>query len=143
MGQAREVVDRLTETFFSRDIDAVAELYAPDVVAVVPDEGEIKGRAAIVASMRPFIDGFPDARFEPIAAHESGAVAIDEGYFVGTHTASLTLPSGEAIPATGKRVRVRSIDVAEVKDGKIVAYRLYFDQLDLLTQLGLAPETAG
>ncbi|MCI0685655.1 MAG: ester cyclase [Sporichthyaceae bacterium] len=107
--------------------------------AVVPDEGELKGRDQIVAPMRPFIDAFPGASFEPIAAYESGDVAIDEGYFVGTNTAPLTLPGGQTLPPTGKSVRVRSCDVATVKNGLITHYRLYFDQMDLLTQLGIAP----
>ena len=38
---------------------------------------------------------------------------------------------------------MRSADMATVRDGKIVSHDFYFDQLDMLTQLGLmeAPAT--
>ena len=44
MGEAREVMDRMTEAAFRKDIDAVAQLYAPDVVAVTPEQGELRAR---------------------------------------------------------------------------------------------------
>ena len=71
---------------------------------------------------------------------ESGDTAIDEGYFVGTNTAPLSLPTGESVPATGKAVRLRVCDIATVQNGVIINHRLYFDQMDLLGQLGLLPE---
>lgn len=49
------------------------------------------------------------------------------------------MPTGETMPATNKTIRIRGVDLATVKDGKIVSYRLYFDQAEFLTQLGLMP----
>ncbi|HKO83567.1 MAG TPA: ester cyclase [Actinomycetota bacterium] len=85
--------------------------------------------------------GFPDNSCEPAYKHESGDTAIDEGYFVGTNTAPLSLPTGESAPATGKAVRVRICDIATVQNGVITNHRFYFDQVDLFCQLGLLPET--
>jgi ketosteroid isomerase-like protein len=34
---------------------------------------------------------------------------------------------------------MRFVTVQQVRDGKIAAERLYFDQLDFLGQLGIAP----
>ena len=84
MGEAREVMDRLTDAVFRRDRDAVARLYASDAVLVAPDAGEIQGTEEVVAWSTEFLDAFPDARYESLYAHESGNTAIDEGYFVGT-----------------------------------------------------------
>jgi ketosteroid isomerase-like protein len=69
-------------------------------------------------------------------------VAIDEGFVVGTNTGPLALPTGRTLPPTGRQVRVRSCDVATVEDGLITSHRAYFDQLELLGQLGLLPEPA-
>ena len=66
---------------------------------------------------------------------------IDEAYFVGTNTGSLTGPNGETIPATGRRVRSRECDVVTVENGVVTSHRFYFDVQDWLTQLGLAPES--
>jgi ketosteroid isomerase-like protein len=38
-------------------------------------------------------------------------------------------------------LRVRICDIATVQNGVITNHRFYFDQVDLLGQLGLLPET--
>jgi ketosteroid isomerase-like protein len=37
---------------------------------------------------------------------------------------------------------MRAADVAQVRDGRIVRHDFYFDQLDMLSQLGLLEEPA-
>lgn len=143
MGEAREVLDRLNSAMATtKDIKAAAECYAVDAVAMTPDEGEIRGREGIADYLRQFMDAFPDGRFEFIDQHESNNVAIDESYFIGTHSAPLTAASGERIPATGQAVRVRECDVVVVEDGQITQHRFYFDQMELLRQLGLLPDSS-
>jgi ketosteroid isomerase-like protein len=140
MGEARQVMDAITDAVFRKDLEAAARLYAPDAVMVTPDQGELRGSEQIVQYLKQFNDAFPDNRYEPAAKHESGDTAIDEGYFVGTHTAPLPTPTGEEIPATGKAVRVRACDIATVQNGVITSHRFYFDQMEFLGQLGLLPE---
>jgi predicted ester cyclase len=139
MGEAREVLDRATEATFSQDWAAAEKAYAPDAIGVAPDQGEIKGPAEIVAWLKQLFDAFPDGKYQPEYQHESGNTAIDEGWFVGTNTGSLVLPTGDTLPATGKRVRVRGADMATVENGLIMSHRFYYDQMDFLGQLGLAP----
>jgi ketosteroid isomerase-like protein len=139
MGQARTVMDQMTAAMVSRDMDAAAKVYASDAVAVTPDLGEIRGRDGIIGYLSQFNVAFPDGEYEPLAAHEAGNVAIDEGFFVGTNTGPLPLPDGE-LPATGKRMRLRTCDIATVEGGMITSHRFYYDQLEFLEQLGLAPE---
>ena len=143
MGEAREVMDRLTEAVFTkRDLKSVAECYASDAVAVTPDQGKITGREQITRYLGELLDAFPDLHDEVVHKHESGNVAVDEGYVIGTNTAPLPMPSGEAIPATGKPIKVRECDVVTVEDGLIKEHRFYFDQMEFLGQLGLLPEQA-
>jgi predicted ester cyclase len=126
--------------FFANDYDTVRQLYGPEAVVEVPDAGELKGGDEIVEYMRGLIDAFPDARFQSAHAFESGSTAVDEGRFVGTHTGVLRMPDGDEVPATGRRVSLRSCDVATVENGRITSHRFYFDQLDLMTQLGLVSQ---
>jgi steroid delta-isomerase-like uncharacterized protein len=140
MGEARQVMDRITEAAFEENQEALKELYAPDAVAETPDQGTVSGREAIAAWFRQFSTAFPDASWESAHKHEAGNVAIDEGYVVGTHTGPLEMPGGESIPATGKSVRVRGCDVATVEDGQVKSHRFYFDQMELMAQLGLSPD---
>lgn len=142
MGQAREAMDRLTAAATeAHDLDSVVASYGDDAVLVTPDAGEVKGKKAIADYWRPFVDGFSEARYETISKLEAGNRAVDEGYFVGTHTGTMTLSSGEKLDATGKRIKLRSCDIATVQEGKITEHHLYFDEGDFMRQLGLV-ETA-
>lgn len=141
MGEAREVMDRVTEALFNKDKATATSCYAADAVAVAPDAGELRGVEDIVAWSWDLFDAFPDAKYESVNAYESGDTAIDEGYFVGTHTGPIQNPGGEPIPATGKSVRVRACDLATVEGGVITRHHFYYDQMDFLGQLGLLPES--
>lgn len=142
MGEAREVMDRVTQAFNDHDVDAAAACYAEDAVAVTPDAGEIRGRDAIRSYLKGQMDAFPDGGFEYIQKHEAGDVAIDEGLVTGTHTGSLATPSGPDLEPTGRQIRLRSCDIATVQGGVITAHRFYFDQMEFLGQLGLLPDAA-
>jgi predicted ester cyclase len=78
---------------------------------------------------------------ETARVFEIGDTAIAEGNFVGTHTGPLATPNG-AVPATGRRMDLPFSDFFEVKDGKVISHRVYFDQMALMAQLGLLPEPA-
>lgn len=142
MGQARDVMDRLTEAVTTHaGAERLAELYAEDAVAVTPDAGEIHGRDDIVAYWRQMTEMVPDGRYEPVHSYEIGNTAIDEGFFSGRNTGPIQLPTGESLPPTQKEVRIRGVDLATVDEsGRIVDYRLYFDEMEFLGQLGLLPD---
>jgi ketosteroid isomerase-like protein len=141
MGQAREVMDRLTTAVTARDKETQAACYAADAVAVTPEEGELVGPEAISNYLSQFGESFPDISYEYAQKYEDGNVAIDEGFVVGTNTGPLPLPSGESLPATGKSIRVRSSDIVHVEGGLITRHEFYFDQMEFLGQLGLLPES--
>jgi len=139
MGDAREVMDRLTAAVMAQDGEALAACYAEDAVVTAPGEDEISGRDAAVNFLLQMAQGFPDANFEYLDKHESGDVAIDEGYFTGTNTEPLPLPSGETAEPTGRSVRLRACDVARVEGGRVTAHHFYWDNMEFLGQLGLLP----
>ena len=142
MGKARDIMDRITDAVMAGDRDALGRLYALDAVAETPDAGRLEGRGAIVDYLMTFQPAFPDASWEPISQHESGDTAIDEGYFVGTHTGVLRTPDGD-VPATGRSCRMRECDLLTVREGVAVSHRFYFDQLDFMAQLGLTESGIG
>jgi ketosteroid isomerase-like protein len=127
MGQAREAMDRATKAALSNNFEELGSVYAEDAEVVTPDQGTITGRQAIV-----------EGGFEVLHQHETADTAIDEGYFTGTNSGPIETSDGQSIPATGKQIRVRECDVATVKDGVITNHRFYFDQMEFLSQLGLA-----
>jgi ketosteroid isomerase-like protein len=142
MGQARETMDRVTAAVMAGDREALGRLYAADAIAETPDAGRLRGGAAIADYLLTLKHAFPDASFESSNTYETGDTAIDEGYFVGTHTGALSTPEGE-VPPTGRRLRLRECDLLEVADGVAVAHRFYYDQSDFMSQLGLTEADSG
>lgn len=57
---------------------------------------------------------------------------ITWAYFTGTHRGPL-----EGIPPTGKRVKVKDVDLFRIEQGKIVESSTTFDRLGMLKQLGV------
>ena len=140
MGQAREVMDRLTTAMNEKDKETLARCYATDAVAYTPDKGELRGRDAVTEYLFGFWESMPDIRYEHAARYETESVAVDEGFVVGTNTGPLRMATGETMPATGKQMRIRSCDIAEVVGGEITSHHFYFDQVEFLAQLGLMRE---
>ncbi|HZN72975.1 MAG TPA: nuclear transport factor 2 family protein [Micromonosporaceae bacterium] len=142
MGQAREVMNMVTDAAVRiGDLKAVGECYAENAVIITPDQGEVTGRDQIIEWWRPFLEGFSELAWEPLRELEAGNTAIDEGWFGGVNTGTLHLPTGDQLPPTGKRIRVRGCDIATVQDGLIVEHHFYYDQMDFLGQLGLLQDT--
>ncbi|MFY9634558.1 MAG: nuclear transport factor 2 family protein [Cellulosimicrobium cellulans] len=141
MGQAREVMDRATAAMNAHDKDALVGCYADDAVGVTPDEGRITGRDRVTNYLFQLWEAFPDLAYESVAKHEAGNVAIDEGIVTGTNTGALKTATGETQQPTGKQIRVRGCDIAQVDGGVIKTHHFYYDQLELLGQLGMLPES--
>ena len=60
MGQARDVMDRLTTAITTKDTEALKACYAAGAVTRTPDQGEISGRDAICNYFLEFFEAFPD-----------------------------------------------------------------------------------
>lgn len=102
MGQARELMDKLTDAFSNRNLEALREIYADDVVVTTPDAGTVRGIDEAIRYHQGMLDAFPEFRYEMTAMHESGDSAIDQGDVIGRNTGPLALPDGRTLPATGE-----------------------------------------
>lgn len=141
MSANRELLDRYVERYNAGDLDGVMDLYAEDAVQGMPD-GIFEGRSAIRERLAQELDAVPDVTHTVVSFVEQGDAFADEWTFVGTHTGGpLTLPNGDTLPATGKRVEVKGMEIVRVgPDGKIVLNTLYYDNMAVAVQLGLIPE---
>lgn len=136
MSDARETFDQLTDAMNRRDLDAAAACYSPDAVLVGPD-GKYEGRAQTREMLAAYFQAFPDMHVATWGKVTAGEVVVDEWTFTGTHTGPLPTADGEVIPPTGRSVTLRGIDVGVVENGLVTSHRLYWDQLEFMTQLGL------
>jgi steroid delta-isomerase-like uncharacterized protein len=139
MDRYRSLLDRYVERYNAGDLDAVMDLYAEDAVQLMPD-GTFRGRSAVRERLAQELDAFSDLAHRVVSYVEQGDAFADEWVFVGTHKGPVVLPDGTEVAPTGKRVEMPGMELVKVRDGKIVANNLYYDNLAVLMQLGLVPQ---
>lgn len=124
------------ENFNKDDVDAAVGVFSEELETVDPGMGRCTGIEPFREYLETFKRAMPDARAIVEHQYESGETVIVEGRFVGTHTGPLAGDDGDIAP-TGKTVDLRFADFSRVSEGKIASYHTYYDQVGLLTQLGL------
>lgn len=137
MGSARDVLDQTTELWNAHDREGWTAYAAQDIEVVISGGVRLSGPEGARQLIDTWTDAFPDTRVEHVLQVVEADNAVHESRFHGTHTGTMRSPAGE-IPATGRQVDIPFTAVMSVREGKIAAYRIYFDQLDMLSQLGLA-----
>ena len=127
------------DAFNSHDAERIAGLYADSCFMVGPPDLRLDGKDACVGYALSWLRAFPDARIEPRNTVLADPWVVMEFTFRGTHSDTLVSPAGE-IPATNRAIEGRGVQVVCVENGRATEFQLYFDQVQLLTQLGLMPE---
>lgn len=138
---AEELLGRFYDDFDNNRIDEAVAAFAVDLEIVDPGIGTVHGRERFREYLHRFKRAMPDAK--AIVEHQSEAAntVVVEGRFVATFTGPLATDEGD-VAATGATVDLRFADVSRVRDGVIVSYHTYYDQLGLLTQMGLMGDGA-
>jgi predicted ester cyclase len=137
MDDPKRVVERHVEAFNAKDADG--EPWSDDAEFVAPS-GSMHGREEVLGFLGVFWEAFPDARLEPSSVLAEGAAVAAEGRFIGTHSGVLRTPDGD-VAATGREVEFRWMSSYQVRGDELASEHLYFDQVELLGQLGLMPAT--
>ena len=131
------VARRGVEAFNAADWQAVSADLADDSVYEEPATGRsLRGAEEIVEAERMWKAAFPDASGTITNALASGGTAVLEITWQGTQSGDLMTPMG-VVPATGRRVAIKAVQVVEVENGKSRSNRHYFDLAGMLLQLGV------
>jgi predicted ester cyclase len=126
-------------TLSERNWDAYGALFAADLVMHTPGiPGATRGRQARVDLARGIYEAFPDGRVEPEGVLADGDWACVRLRFSGTNTGPMAGPDGSEIPPTNKAAEFPYCMVMRFEDGEVAELHEYYDQLALLTQLGIA-----
>ncbi len=140
--RTKHVLDRNITALNARDIDGYLANQRPDVEFVLPGDVTLHGRDQVRHYTEALWKAFPDGKLafgEQVFAEDAAATEL---VFTGTHTGPMMTPNGP-IPPTGKRVTTHSVSILRIKDDLIASEHVYFDQLEMLTQLGLMPAAPG
>jgi predicted ester cyclase len=141
MADARQVGADFVAAFNAHDEARIRELNAENTVLEAPGDVRVEGREAATQYAWAWLKAFPDATITVENELVSGDWVAQEFTFEGTHEDTLSGPGGD-IPATHRRLKGRGVQVFLVEGEKVADSRLYFDQVQVLTQLGLLPEPA-
>ena len=134
----RALQDKFLEALNAHDVAKISANLAEDVTyweANMPQS--IKGRKAVENHYRENWKSFPDASIKFLTTVEGGSRIASEGMWTATNKGPLTIPGQPPIPATGKRVEGKFASVARVEKGKIKELNIYYDNLQMMAQLGL------
>lgn len=120
------------------------ELFNEVVAATCVDHDPAPGQVAGPEGYRQFFGGIREA-FPDLSVGLETLVADDESIAIaytmaGTHRGSLM-----GIAPTGKKIKIRGVQIAKFRDGKMVERWGSSDQLGMLEQLGVTelPKLAG
>ena len=138
MGEARHVAQEFVDAFNAHDEARIRAVTSDDAVLEAPGDIKLTGGDAMTEYAMGWLRAFPDARLDLRNSIVGEGWAIQEFTFEGTHEETLAGPGGE-IPATNRHLSGRGVQIMKVEGGKITAANLYFDQVDVLTQLGVMP----
>lgn len=130
--QNEQALGKFAEAANTGKYDLFDEAVAPDCVDHDPAPGQgpgPKGYRAFFTAMRT---AFPDLKAE-LAAMVADDESIAFAYTLsGTHKGPLM-----GIPATGKKISIRGVQLSKFRDGKMVERWGSSDQLGMLQQLGV------
>jgi steroid delta-isomerase-like uncharacterized protein len=76
---------------------------------------------------------FPDQRNELLALHHADDAVLVEAVVRGTHNGPL-----RSLPPTGRAFELRILAMFVFEEDRLLCERVYFDQLTVLEQLGIA-----
>ena len=127
--QALQLLDEEKLEEWEQTMDPDCEFVGPGVT--------LQGRERVREFVEGFRTAFPDVRHTLESVYEDGDTIIIELTFAGTHAGPLRTPDGEIAP-TGKRIQMRQAQLVQLRDGKAISFRSYFDRMEMMAQLGLA-----
>jgi predicted ester cyclase len=141
MADAREVGAKFVEAFNAHDEERIRQLNAENAIIEAPGDMRAEGREATTQYAMAWLRAFPDARLTVHNELVDGDWVVQQFTFEGTHEDTLSSPNGD-IPATHNRLQGRAVQMLKVEGDSVTETHLYFDQVQVMTQLGLMPEPA-
>jgi len=144
MTDVKEISTRTIAAFNAGDAKALDALSSDKVVLYAPGptgRAAHRGREAVKSYNEAWFGAFPGGKLVVQNQQISNDYITVEGTFEGVNT-GVWKAEGTDMPATGKALKGHFCQVTKITDGLIESSNLYFDQLDVMTQLGLMPAPA-
>ncbi|MGE5679785.1 MAG: ester cyclase [Bacillota bacterium] len=128
------------EALSKGDIDAAVLMVDKNFEGTnVPFNTKKRGQQGFRDFLNLWFNAVPDAKIDikNIQATEEWVVVEFTGK--GRNEGPFNAPEGPIMP-TGKEVELQFCELFQVRGGKVIRAKLYFDAASLMRQLGVAPE---
>jgi steroid delta-isomerase-like uncharacterized protein len=134
--QNKHIVDAFIQELFTKgDLDAVDRYLDPSFVNHdAPFPGAPEGREGMRLAASKYREALPDWHSEVEQLIAEGDIVVEIFTASGTHRGDLM-----GVPATGKTLTLKGINVFRIDGDRIVERWGRLDQLGVLQQLGLVP----
>jgi steroid delta-isomerase-like uncharacterized protein len=131
------LIQTIVDAYNAKDLDPFTAAAADHVEVQDKTMGiSHRGPAGYRQFTQDLHTAFPDGKIEVTNLHATDQQVILEFIGRGTHAGPIKHPTGH-IPATGKRMEVHFCNIYEIRNGKIVSVRTYYDGHTLRQHLGL------
>lgn len=120
------------------NVDLIDSLVAADFIDHTPSPGQdstVAGLKKWVSEMRT---GFPDSKIEVLHIFTKGDQVMTHIRQTGTNSGPMM-----GRPATNKAIDMRGVDIIGFRDGKAYEHWGYFEEMKMMTQLGMMPAMPG
>lgn len=118
------------------DSSVVAELYTSDVKGWAPAL-HVSSAAELAIELEDREDAFSDVELAFAPLDVGGDRACVEWMMTATHSGALVIDDETSIEPTGARLTLHGVTVAEFDGDRICSFRQYWDEAELLAQIGL------
>ncbi len=141
MAEAKDVAAKFVAAFNAHDEGALLSLHAANIKFEAPGGVHLNNTTDATAYALRWIKGFPNGKMTVRHEITSGPWVVQEITMDGTHSGPLEGPMGTVRP-TGKHFSGKGVQLLRIENDKIAEARLYFDMVEMMTQLGIMPTPA-
>jgi steroid delta-isomerase-like uncharacterized protein len=141
MTQATTDIESTVRTYLDvwneRNYDDIPDVVAEDFTMTDPAApgGEVHGHDGLESFIRAVVEGFSDFHVEVVDMLAGDDTVMSENKYRMTHDGEFN-----GIPATDNTAEFMGMGKVRVADGKVQEHHVYFDQQEILTQLGVMEE---
>jgi predicted ester cyclase len=136
---ANELMQKCRDAWNKKDKKAFLAYFTENSETTGPGGLVLRGLEGVETLWEAWQGAFPDNQVTSSNVFAAGDQVCGQGTFAGTHTGTLDGVDGSQIPPTGRQVSVSLAEVNTIRDDKFITMHIYFDRVELLTQLGRLP----
>ena len=137
---AKQIISKRINNTNARDFNSWESLHTKNACRTAPAfKGEICGVQNMSHALKELIVSFPDYNLELLEVYRSKKNMFAKIRSTGTFLNPMDIGGGVIIQPTGKSFSQEWVaNINLIQSGKIERFEEYYDQQDLLIQLGLA-----